>query len=85
MLGYQIMTQSTNYFIIISWTTHMGSATYENTQLTHPGQPPAFTVIQVSRRDNYTLDWCVRATRLREMESENNEMCVTGPRSWFER
>ena len=64
------MTQSTNYFIIISWTTHMGSVTYENTQLTRQGQPPALTVIQVSRCDNYTLDWCVQATRLREIESK---------------
>ena len=47
----------------------MGSVTYENTQLTRPGQPPAFTVTQVSRCDNYTLDWCVQVTRLREMET----------------
>ena len=52
----------------------MGSVTYENTQLTRPNQPPTFTVIQVSRCDNYTLDWCVQPTRLREMESK--KQCV---------
>ena len=44
--------------------------TYENTQITCPGQPSAFTVIQVSGCDDYTLDWCEQATRLREMESK---------------
>ena len=55
----------------ISWTTHMGRVTYENTQLTIQAKPPAITVIQVSWCDNYTLDWCVQATRLREMKSKN--------------
>ena len=81
------MTQSTNHFIVISWKTHMGSVTYDNTQLTNQAKPPAFTIIQVGRCDKYKLDWCVQAARLREMESKNNEMCVTRHtcRSWFER
>ena len=48
----------------------MGSVTHENTQLKRLGQPLAFTVIQVSRFDKNTLDWCVQATQLREMESK---------------
>ena len=61
-----------NQLIILlsSHGQHMGSVTYENTQLTRPGQPPTFTIIQVSRCDDYTLDWCVQMTRLREMESK---------------
>ena len=67
-----------NFFIIISWTTNMGSVTYVNTQLTRPsGQPSAFTVIQVSRCDNYTLDWYVQAPLLWEMESKKKKKCVS--------
>ena len=54
----------------------MGSVTYENTQLTRPDQPPTFTIIQVSRCDDYTLEWCVQMTRLREMESKKKMKCV---------
>ena len=46
--------QSTNYFIIISWTTHMDSVTYGNIQLTCPSQTQAFTVIQVQCKQVYS-------------------------------
>ena len=42
----------------------MGSVTYVDTKLTPLSQPPAFSSIQVSRSDNYMLDWCVQVTRL---------------------
>ena len=44
-------------------------------------QPAAITINKVSVNP-YTLDW--RAC-FREIESENYEMCVTGPRAYFKR
>lgn len=45
----------------------------------------ALIVTQVSRWNKSTLEWCLQSTRLWEMQSKNNEMCVTGHRSRFER
>ena len=84
--GYQNMT---NQLIILSsshgqhtWAVHLCK------QPINTSRPaPAFTVIQVNRCDNYMLDWCVQCKRpdFETWRVKNNEMCVTGPKSWFER
>ena len=76
---------STNYLIIISCITHMCSVTYVNTQLTSPIQTPVFTAIQVNSVIITRLTGVYKRPDFERWRVKNNEICITGPRSWFER
>ena len=63
----------------------MCSVTYVITQLTSPSQTPVFTAIQVNSAIITHLTGVYKRPDFERWRVKNNEMCITGPRSWFER
>lgn len=69
------MTKTTNNSVIIH-RQHVWAVLFKH-PINTSSQPPAFTIIHASRCDNYKLDWCVQATRLREIESKKTQWNVS--------